>query len=183
MKLVLSSVLSCAIALAPACDSDSDGGTPAVEAAPYCSSDFVADVRHGPNAGMHLAGELVLMPKPGGGVTAWLAHEGQSGDEPMEVPATLVDHQLTLSFALDEGTIQGTGAFDGDFDHCPESFEGTLTGPAVGDDGDWLASVCFGFLDVCLQIVKGVAGATCFAGCSYAGYSDATCNQTCGTSN
>jgi len=187
MKRLTGSVLSMFLASITAgtigaCDDGGDDGV-TTTAAPYCASDFTADVRSGPHAGMHLEGTLVVMEKAGGGVSAFLAHAGQDGDEPMQVPATLANGQLTLSFGVEGGTIVGTGAFDGDYDNCPEELEGDFTGPAEGDTGDWIAGFCYYNLSACIAAVTFAGKATCFAGCSYAGYTDAACNQTCGTNN
>lgn len=51
------------------------------------------------------------------------------------------------------------------------------TGPTATDKGDWL----IGFLIRNLTGQTSAIAATCFAGCSYAGYSDATCDSTCHT--
>jgi len=182
MKTFGSLMMICVCFTNGACDSG-EGDSLSTTVAPYCASEFRADVRQGPHAGMSVTGTLVLMPRPAGGVAAFLAHPGQEGDEPMEVPATLTNGQLTLTFAVPEGTIVGSGPFDGDYESCPEELLGDLTGPVSGDSGDWAGLLCFQNLSACITAVTFVGRATCFAGCSYAGYTDAACNQTCGTNN
>jgi len=167
-----------------ACGDEDKGGTAADTAAlKGCFFDFSADVRSGPNAGLKLEGELMVMERPAGGNAVAFVQKDQTEEEPLIVDATFAGGQVTLRFPLAQGTIVGTGPMDADLSTCPDDLAGDLTGPAEGDTGDWIGSFCIYNFDLCVAAVSFVGRSTCFAGCSYAGYTDAACNQTCGTNN
>ena len=102
-----------------------------------CKYDFQANVTQGPDSGLSLHGSLVLAAD-GDGAFGTLTADGMS--QPIPTAAAIDGEQITLQFSLSDDTvIEGTGALSGTLAQCSGMMTGTLTGPAAGDTGDWLA--------------------------------------------
>lgn len=151
MRITLA-VLAAAAGLAvAACGGGGAGttgsGTTTTEAAPTSAAfpgqalasgcvwqDFEATVRSGPNAGTELRGALVAA------VDGDLVHGHLfPADDPGSAVPVSGSHTattLTLAFTTAAGTLEGTGAIDGQL--CTDGLEGPLAGPAEGDAGDWI---------------------------------------------
>jgi hypothetical protein len=182
----LNRVLMLMAGLLVACGGDDEGETEAgADALKACFMDFTADVRSGPNAGLKLEGELMIFERAGADPLVAFAQKGASegATEPASIPATFANGQVTLTFAVAQGNIVGTGPMSADLSTCPEELVGDLVGPADGDSGDWIALVCLANPSACIAAVSIIARATCFSGCSLAGNSDSVCNMSCGTNN
>lgn len=103
-----------------------------VDAVPVCFSSFRADVREGPNAGAAVVGTLAMTDAPEA-----VFFDGTST---LDVPMTRSGDAVTLDFALDAGTVHGTGTMPFSVAECVGEMEGPLTGPGEGDAGDWLGT-------------------------------------------
>ncbi|HVV88260.1 MAG TPA: hypothetical protein VHE35_34700 [Kofleriaceae bacterium] len=180
--------LACAIALASLAACTTDTST---TAAPLCGMDFSVDVTDGPSAGMHVAGQLQIAMDPNGDELAGsLIPTGVAVDDDADqipVSGTYDGSSVTLRFDTANGTIVGTGPWNGQCTHAAQ-LSGNAMGPRPGDGGHWLGSITdeclFGTKYSCAAAIALEAGKrACFAGCSYAGNTDAHCNQTCGTDN
>lgn len=183
------------VAAAMGCGDDGeDQGEPLDDwEATWCDQDFEATVHAGPNTGLALVGHLQLtfdeeMASLGGTFIADATASDPS--TAIEVDGSVANGQVTLRFHLADGRIiQGSGPISADALACKPGmeFEGNLTGPDAGDTGDWRTiTVQFGAGGIRV-LVDGVTLSTtgllyyytCFAACSYSGYSDAVCSDGC----
>jgi hypothetical protein len=160
---------------------DGSGGGDGQEATALrqCLYDFQADVRQGAHQGLSLKGALLMLQESqdanAGLEVAFVPHGVDLSDTAhfVNVEATLSGQDLTLRIPVEGGTIVGTGTMPSGTEDCGMRLEGNLTGPGMDDTGDWV-----GLIE---RIAIEIAKAQCFAGCSYLGYSDLSCDRTCGT--
>jgi hypothetical protein len=161
-----------AVLLCAGCGDGGDDGTEE-EGTPLVScgyGQFRADVRSGPNAGLALSGVLQMGVDDAGALRGMLLPDDAEPDEDGKLPAVSVTgsiegRTLNLAFESEAGIVRGTGTLPGDFEACPEPVEGTLTGPAAGDTGDWdatgdLSPRCSNLLGVII-CTGGGAGCLC----------------------
>lgn len=102
-----------------------------------CQLSFEATVHQGPDTGLSLKGPLELAVD-GDGAFGTLTVAGMS--KPIPAAALLENGQIRLRFFMPDGTaIDGTGALQGSLAQCSGMLTGSLSGPSMGDTGDWLA--------------------------------------------
>ncbi|HVV82618.1 MAG TPA: hypothetical protein VHE35_06040 [Kofleriaceae bacterium] len=101
-----------------------------------CVMDFSFAVTTGPSAGLSKGGSLFLPVEDDGSIA-----QGQlvpDGEAPIPVTGRLDRSAFELVFDLGGGQrIHGAGEALPADGVCPPMAEGTLTGPLVGDGGDW----------------------------------------------
>lgn len=106
-----------------------------------CKSDFEATVHEGPSAPLSLQGTLTLTGDATGAI-GYLTPAGTTAQVP--VNAQFVGSDIALRFFLSDGTvINGQGPATTTLAACSGQMTGTLTGPKLGDKGDWLAHSIF----------------------------------------
>lgn len=138
---------------------DSNSNTPAPDAGPMvCRRAFEATVTGGPDMGTMVFGTLNLTPTSATTLTGFVdPYVPSDGGAPLmgqitqrvPVTGTIAGNQLTLTFTLPDGrTMSGTGTLPSSTWSCPNELTGTLTGPGMGDTGDWATritvTVCVG---------------------------------------
>lgn len=105
---------------------------------------FSASVREGTSKGTMLEGSLLIgsaVDDTLGGGFLFIPAAGGNPAQTIGVTAVIAQSSIGLTFALDGGkTIKGTGPFTGTLAAGPDSGQGTLTGPAADDKGDWAFS-------------------------------------------
>lgn len=96
---------------------------------------FLADIRHGPSAGLSLLGILDLKLGRGGELTGSVRYRG----ERVLVSGSAEGRVLTLRLLLPGGgRISGVGRSSGEIRSIADiPNSGTLVGPEPGDRGDW----------------------------------------------
>lgn len=119
------------------CDAPAEVAPRSLDEGLVCVSEFRADVRQGPDAGLALTGMLVLGPQQGAEVPAVL----QTRDGDVEMSAAIGEDGLELTFFLPGGEIVGTDPSVTDLGACPDLLLGDFAGPVAGDVGDWAGDV------------------------------------------
>jgi hypothetical protein len=149
------------------------GSEPPMEIVMY--QDAQVDVRKGPSAPLALRGAMVIAEGPDGKLAGALVPSGNG--QPGLIGVGRSEGQIRLEISGRSGKIVGLGPFAGSLANPPASIRGDLTGPTAGDQGDWI-------IGGIIRIITGqssAVGAACFAACSVAGGSDASCDSKCGT--
>jgi hypothetical protein len=99
-----------------------------------CKLNLQVYVHQGPNADYTISGQVAL------GSASWSNFEGNFVEENGS------SHHISLNFDgqavhfildVDKGPIYGVGAMENSLDICSGNGGGTLSGPALGDMGDW----------------------------------------------
>src|SRR3989338_4800 len=176
-----------------------DSSTNLVEAkkpsADACMMPGELNITAGPNAGKTLKGKLQMVFDPTSGSNKVggdffvpqfnkldLCDDGGNAalSKHLEMTGEVVAGEVTMTFTLPDRTqtMVGTGSFDlEEAKKCLKGseVEGLLEGPEISDSGDWIFTS--------IKIIKAAAPYACFSGCSYAGGTDAECDNLCGTTH
>jgi hypothetical protein len=103
-----------------------------------CVSAFEATVRQGPNAGLALAGTLLMETSASGSVNGVLK---TTDDQEVKVVGQVNGYAVNLTFVAGEDTyIFGTGSGEQEIFHCEGAWGGPFAGPNPGDIGDWIGA-------------------------------------------
>ena len=109
----------------------------ASQAALHCpTGHFTADVRHGPDTDLSLAGRLDgFRVSDSGAVTGKLTHYGKS----VKIRGQISGKTVRLAFSLRGGlTLRGSGHAKRTIRTCEDlAMTGVATGPRPGDRGRW----------------------------------------------
>jgi hypothetical protein len=107
------------------------------EAALHCPpGSFTADIRHGPDTDLSLAGRLSGFDvSDSGAVSGTLRHYGRS----VKIRGSISGRTVRLAFSLRNGLVlRGSGQARRTIRTCADlAMTGTATGPRQGDRGRW----------------------------------------------